>query len=59
MLEEDIKLPEEFVLLLRTNSSVGRRCRKIWHLGPKVGIRFVSAMGDSPRHKGSGVWAAE
>jgi len=58
LLDEKIRLPEEFMLVLRTDGVIGRQCRKIWHLGQKVGVRFVATMGAAPSHKGSGVWAA-
>ena len=59
LIDEQVELPEEFMLFLRTNSTIGRRCRTIWRIGRKVGVRFASTMGDSPRQKGSGIWAAE
>jgi len=59
LLEEEADLPEEFMLFLRTNGALGRRCRTMWRIGRKVGVRFLSTTGDAPRHKGSGVWAAK
>ena len=35
-------LPTEFILFLRSDSPVGRRCQKIWRIGDKVGVRFDS-----------------
>ena len=32
-------LPTEFILFLRPNSPVGRRCQTIWRMGDKVGVR--------------------
>jgi hypothetical protein len=53
-------LPSEFILFLRPNSPVGRRCQAMWRLGDKVGVRFVSVADFSkPGLKGSGVWAPE
>jgi PilZ domain-containing protein len=53
-------LPTQFILFLRPNSPVGRRCETIWRIGNKVGVRFVSTADSSIRgHKGSGVWAPE
>jgi hypothetical protein len=58
--EEPKKLPTEFILFLRQGSTLGRRCQTIWHVGNKVGVRFVSVLTqDTHLHKGSGVWAPE
>jgi hypothetical protein len=60
MVEEPTSLPPEFILLLRPNSAVGRRCQIIWRVNNKVGVRFVSASAfdlDKHAHRGSGVWA--
>ena len=60
MIEEPKTLPTEFILVLRQGSTLGRRCQTIWHIGNKVGVRFVSVLNqDTHVHKGSGVWAPE
>jgi len=60
LLEGSDALPAEFILFLRPNSPVGRRCQVIWRLGNKVGVRFVSVADfNKAGHKGSGVWAPE
>ena len=60
MVEGSDPLPAEFILFLRPNSPVGRRCQTMWRLGNKVGVRFVAVADfNKPGHKGSGVWAPE
>jgi hypothetical protein len=51
------ELPNEFILFLRPNSPIGRRCHVIWQLGNKVAVRFLSVDLDKPPGQGSGVWA--
>jgi hypothetical protein len=59
LVEEQTPLPPEFILFLRPNSMIGRRCRTIWRIGNKIGVRFVAAYLDKSAPKGSGVWAPE
>jgi hypothetical protein len=48
---EPEQLPSEFILFLRPNSPVGRRCKVIWRIGDKIGVRFDSVADFSrPRH---------
>jgi hypothetical protein len=58
MLEQPTPLPSEFVLFLRPDSPIGRRCHVIWRIENKIGVRFGSVF-DSGRcsQGGSGVWA--
>jgi hypothetical protein len=51
-------LPNDFILYLRPDSPIGRRCHVMWHIENLVGVRFVSVF-DSEKvtPKGSGVWA--
>jgi hypothetical protein len=58
MIEEPTQLPTEFVLFLRPDSPIGRRCHVIWRVENKIGVRFVSVFdSDKCSPKGSGVWA--
>jgi hypothetical protein len=58
MIEEPTPTPAEFVLFLRPDSPIGRRCHVIWRIENKIGVRFVSAFdSDKSSQKGSGVWA--
>src|SRR3977135_32176 len=58
MLEEPTALPAEFVLFLRPDSPIGRRCHVIWRIENKIGVRFVAVFdADKCSPKGSGVWA--
>ena len=58
MLEEPTPLPSEFVLFLRPDSPIGRRCHVIWRIENKIGVRFESTFDSSKcAHEGSGVWA--
>ena len=58
MIEEPTALPAEFVLFLRPDSPIGRRCHVIWRIENKIGVRFVAAFdADKCSPKGSGVWA--
>jgi hypothetical protein len=58
IINEQRQLPSEFILFLRPNSPVGRRCQVMWQVGKKVGIRFDSVAEFSKGTlKGSGVWA--
>jgi hypothetical protein len=58
MLEEPTPPPSEFVLYLRPDSPIGRRCHVIWRIQNKIGVRFVSVSdSDKSSQKGSGVWA--
>ena len=58
MLEEPTSPPSEFVLFLRPDSPIGRRCHVIWRIENKIGVRFVSAFdSDKSSQRGSGVWA--
>jgi PilZ domain len=60
LIEGSDPLPSEFILFLRPNSPVGRRCQTMWRLGDKVGVRFIAVTDfNKPGHKGSGVWAPE
>ncbi len=60
LVEGSDPLPAEFILFLRPNSPVGRRCQTMWRLGNKIGVRFVAVADfNKPGHKGSGVWAPE
>jgi hypothetical protein len=59
LVDEQTPLPTEFILFLRSGSSIGRRCHTIWRIGNKLGVRFVSVYLDKSAPKGSGVWAPE
>lgn len=57
VIETEDKLPNEFILFLGPKGPVGRRRQVMWHLGSKVGVRFLSVHLDKPPNQESGVWA--
>jgi hypothetical protein len=42
IIEKHDSVPDQFVLLLRRTSRLGRRCETIWQIGDKFGVRFAS-----------------
>jgi PilZ domain-containing protein len=57
LIEAKQVLPSEFVIFLRPNSPVGRRCQIMWRIGDTVAVRFISVHMDKSPYQGSGVWA--
>jgi PilZ domain len=57
LIEAKQDLPNEFIIFLRANSPVGRRCQVMWRIGDTVAVRFISVHLDKSPHQGASVWA--